>query len=443
MGYVVLIRDLDHNRIQTIQRIADNEGLGDALGGFFVKAREQVDVLENGVDERTLEVAIAAFKNLQHIRLLRVQDQLDVQFLSYLKGRRDMVQNHNLQLEWNSELRAAGTLGRAVLSSRSPATLWPTRWSFPLIDVHSAMPLSNNPSAYLTSMVARLECLSLRFENSADLDTNLKQLAPLFRTVFYPGSGLISVHIGFPQQAVSIPLEDVFQNVRLEKLRVFSIGGWRLDAEEIVNLARRYRTSLRGLRLHGVLLKDGSVWRDVLKVLRREMQSLQWLSLSKADYATHFDQNAALMDVTEDSDIGPADDDDDSSSEGDLDDDMIDHFYGEGEASEPGDDDHQYESSSSDDEARPDSDTDSVSDLDPAAHAFTMHVEAPDYEHVCTCSLFGHLEDVDDLGDNGTYVTPRQRKLWESWVVGCLVHRSRRLGLSNHTGFSEPTGRLP
>jgi hypothetical protein len=401
-------------------------------------------MMENMVDVRTLEAAIAAFKNLQHIRLLRVQDQLDVQFLSYLNGHRDIVQQY-VQLEWTSELRAAGTLGRAVLSSRSPATLWPTRWSFPLIDIQSAMLLSNSPSAYLTSMAARLECLSLRFESSADLNNNLRQLAPLLRTVFYPGSGLISVHIGFPQQAVSIPLEDVFQNVRLEKLRVFSIGGWRLDAEEIINLARRYRTSLRGLRLHGVLLKEGNMWRDVLKVLRREMQSLQWLSLSKADYATHFDENATLMDVTEDSDIGPADDEDDSSNEGDLDDDIMDHAYGEGDASEPGDEDHNDDSSIDDDEARPDSDTDSVSDLDPAAHAFTMQVEAPDYEHICTCSLFSHLEDVSDLGDNGIYVTPRQRKLWESWVVGCLVHHSQRPGLSNHTGSSElmSTDRAP
>jgi hypothetical protein len=222
----------------------------------------------------------------------------------------------------------------------------------------------------------------------------------------------VSVHIGFPQASVSIALEEIFHNIKMEKLRVFSIGGWRLHAEEIIGLCHCYRVNLRGLRLHGVLMKEGGWWKDVLAVLRREMRSLRWISLSKADYAQSFDENATRMDVTEDVEVDSDDDSDDDDS-----------TLGPEETPDP---DAQYPEDtdlSSDDEApEADSDIDSVDDLDPTAHAFTTQVEHPDYEYVCTCSSrISHL-DVDDLGDNGVCVTQAQRKMWERWVVGCQVH---------------------
>lgn len=382
---------------------------------FFEKAKEQVEIVERSIDSRTLEAAIASFEKLQHIRVLRVEDRLDVAFLNYLNNHRDIAGEH-IELQWGPvSLRAAGALGRAVLRRNSPAS----RWSFPLVDTQSAITLMNNgPHMGLSSIAASLECLSLRFEDSGDLNAKMRELSPLFHTVFNSARNLVSVHIGFPQAYVSIPLEEIFHNIKMEKLRVFSIGGWRLNAEEIIDICHTYRSNLRGLRLHGVLLKEGGMWKNVLSVLRREMVSLRWLSLSKADYAAHFDENATRMDVTEDLGTDDSDSDDDQDDE-----EAEDHIQNHDETNDAENQDmNDAESFSSDEDPQADSDVDSVDDLDPSAHAFTTQVEAPDYEYVCTCSSRIHQLDMDELGDDGISMTQTQRKMWERWVVGCLVH---------------------
>jgi hypothetical protein len=406
---------LDGQRIKALQNATDAEADRGILRQFFEKAREQVEIVQRSIDSQTLEAAIASFEKLQHIRVLRMMDQLDAAFLNYLNNHRDVAEQH-VELQWGPvSLRAAGTLGRAVLRRNSPAS----RWSFPLVDTQSAITLMNSsPRMGLSSIAASLECLSLRFEDSGDLNAKMRELSPLFRTVFNSARNLVSVHIGFPQGSVSLPLEEIFHSIMMEKLRVFSIGGWRLDAEEIINIGHSYRSNLRGLRLHGVLLKEGGMWKDVLSVLRREMLSLRWLSLSKADYATHFDENATRLDVTEDLER------EDSDSDSDLDEeDAEDPVQDQEEQQDPDNQDmNDAESFSSDEDAQADSDVDSVNDLDPTAHAFTTQVDAPDYEHVCTCSSRIHQLDVEDLGDDGISVTQTQRKMWERWVVGCLMH---------------------
>lgn len=159
------------------------------------------------------------------------------------------------------------------------------------------------------------------------------------------------------------------------------------------------------------------MWKDVLEVLRREMLNLRWISLSKADYAKHFDENSTRMDVTEDLET-------DSDVEEEMDDDEMEDSMQEFEEVPDPDfqDPDDVELSSDDDVPEADSDIDSVDDLDPTAHAFTTQVEHPDLEHVCTCSSRITYLDVGDLGDNGISVTQAQRKMWERWVVGCLVH---------------------
>jgi hypothetical protein len=148
------------------------------------------------------------------------------------------------------------------------------------------------------------------------------------------------------------------------------------------------------------------------------MLSLRWLSLSKADYAAHVDENATRLDVTEDLER------EDSDSDSDLDEeDAEDPIQDQEETQDTDNQDmNDAESFSSDEDVQADSDVDSVNDLDPTAHAFTTQLDAPDYEHVCTCSSRIHQLDVEDLGDDGISVTQTQRKMWERWVVGCLMH---------------------
>ncbi|KAK0330448.1 hypothetical protein LTR94_032805, partial [Friedmanniomyces endolithicus] len=105
----------------------------------------------------------------------------------------------------------------------------------------------------------------------------MSELSDLFRTVFSTAVNMQAVHVGFPShRPLTLRLKDVFHNVTWEKLVAFGVQGWKLDAEEIIDLALRHRERLKGLRLRDVLLKDGSAWKDVLSVLRDSMYRLEW-----------------------------------------------------------------------------------------------------------------------------------------------------------------------
>lgn len=422
---------LDRRRIRALQSTIGPGVRSEELRQFFEKAMEQVDIVESSFDAEALEAAIASFENLQHIRVMRVVDWLDTAFLSFLRRNRHFA-GPDVQLEWEPvSLRAAGTLGRAVLSRNSPAT----RWSFLQVDTQTAITfmqrsLMDNSRISVSSIAQSLQCLTLRFESPDDLDAKMRELSPLFRTVFESARNLVSVHIGFLQTSVSIPLSDIFHGIKMENLRVFSIAGWRLNAEEIIDLCHTYRANLRGLRLHGVLLKEGGMWKDVLATIRKEMQSLRWISLSKADYATAQNGIATGVDVTRHSDSDESDTADEEEDEENEDSTI--------ESEETADPEPQGEDSddlfSNDDDPRANSDVDSIDDRNGTARAFTIEVETPDYEHICTCSSGIQYLSVDDLRDDGISVTQRQRKLWESWVVGCLVHgRGELFRVSNTT----------
>jgi len=151
-------------------------------------------------------------------------------------------------------------------------------------------------------MVSKLRTIELNFgDGSEDLDVLMRELAPMFRAAFAQSvPALESIHIGFPRsRPISLPLEDLFHGVTWKNLACFGIQGWKLHADEIIAITSRHRTTLRGLRLRDVLLKEDSRWKDVLPHIRDNLTRLKWCSLRRIGYVVHFDE----MDAAQGGDI--------------------------------------------------------------------------------------------------------------------------------------------
>lgn len=428
---------------------------------YVRKINDQKQLVQTKEDLRVLQKAIGAFTSLQHVQILRVQDQEDSALLSYIRSHQEFSQL--VQLKWAPACsHSTKTIGAALLASGSPCS----RFSSPMLSPQSASILAAEPPQSFSPLVERLTCLELHFDDGVDLDSKMTELSSLARIVFTAAKNMQAVHVGFPShRPLSLRLEEIFHHVRWEKLLAFGVQAWRLDADEIIELARRHREKLKGLRLRDVLLKDGSRWKDVLAFLRREMIRLDWVSLRRIGYATNFDEQLARLgaEVPDDPPGGASESDEESDYDLDWEyangDDTNDVINYEGAAPVPdlnvndynhynhdpnnfinnlnntnnvqSDDDGNGSSTSSSafgdnhDGHGPDmQDVDfaSLVDLD-------LEPDTPSSVPWCNCNgrtsrMSGNAEE--DLGDNGVYVTNSQRKLWEKWVVcKCLDHGSK------------------
>lgn len=269
---------------------------------------------------------------------------------------------------------------------------------------HSLLAVQKKIPQTLASLSSGLTCLELHFEDGRDLNNRVLELSPFFNAVFSSSTNLQAVHIGFPSRTpLELSLEAVFHNIKWEKLRAFGIQAWHLDADEIIDLTRRHHKTLRGLRLRDVLLKEHSVWKDVLSMLRIEMEQLDWISLRRIDYSNHFEEiSAGSMEVPDDP---PA-----SASDSDEEDEFPTHLN---------------DLDLDDDSEGDDSDENSNADTDhgPNAYELALSPDTPTSMPFCTCSWSSYSTNPDDLGDNGRSVTYQQRKMWEKWVCGrCAEH---------------------
>ena len=292
------------------------------------------------------------------------------------------------------------------MSANSPFS----RFSGPMMNPHSLLSLQRNVPQAITSLSSGLTCLEINFEDGKDISARVWELSTCFGTVFASAVNLQAVHIGFPTRTpLELSLEDVFHYVTWDKLRAFGIQAWRLDSDEIIDLVKRHKKTLRGLRLRDVLLKEGSVWKDILSVLRLEMEQLDWVSLRRIDYSNHFDEVSEIARQS----IEVPDDPPASGSESDEEDQFPNHL-------------NDMELGGEDDDEGDDSDEGSNADTDhgPDANEFALSPDTPTSMPFCTCSRSAYSTNPDDLGDNGRFVTYHQRKLWEKWVCGrCFEHR--------------------
>ncbi|KAI9832241.1 MAG: hypothetical protein M1838_005675, partial [Thelocarpon superellum] len=274
---------------------------------FIRKAQDQREIVESACDLQALKSAISAFTSLQHVQILRLQDEPDRLLWEYIREHHDSASEY-VELKWMPAcVHGTRTICEALLEAQSPFT----RFSGPMMNPQSVLILQDNPVEKVSSLASRLTCLELHFDEGFDLDRRMRQLSPLLRTVFHAATGMLAVHIGFPSRTpLALALEDIFHDVRWERLRAFGIQAWRLDAEEIIALARRHRRTLRGLRLRDILLKGSSRWKTVLGMLRDEMEQLDWVSLRRIGYARTFDEHfAGTMEVPPDPPGGGSDSD--------------------------------------------------------------------------------------------------------------------------------------
>lgn len=369
--------------------------------------------MQNQEDARVLNKAISAFTSLQHVQILRLQDQEDALLISYIHQHRDHL-DQLVELQWPPACsHSTKTIGAALIASRSPCT----RFSSPMLSPQSALGLINNPPNTFTVLAERLTCLELHFDDGTDLDQRMKDLSPLFREVFNAAKNMQCVHIGFPShRPLKLKLEEIFHNVKWEKLLAFGIQAWRLDADEIIGLARRHRDRLRGLRLRDVLLKEGSRWKDVLAFLRDDMARLDWVSLRRIDYEKHFDDQWVLgAEVPDDPPGGGSDSDDESAEWG---------HHGESEEDTYS---NHLDNAEDDFSDGTHSEADSnASDEPEQGGNMDFPLLSPDTPaSVPWCNCNGHTscpESADELGDDGVAVSHSQRKIWEKWVVRKLCN---------------------
>lgn len=405
VSFVVRLAGFQANKNEGRGRIEDilhsaNGDLQSLDASYFkAKAEDQRNIVRSGEDVRVLKRAMTAFTSLQHVQILRLQDEADRHLLDFLQES-EAAGTSLVELKWTPAcIHATKTVGEALVHARSPFS----RFSGPMMNPQSALIMKKSIPPNVSFLASRLTCLELHFDDGVDLDEKITELSDLFRTVFSEARNLQAVHIGFPSHSpLNLRLEDVFHNVQWEKLRAFGIQAWRLEADEIINLSRRHSKTLRGLRLRDVQLKEGSMWKDVLAMLRVEMELLDWVSLRRVDYSKHFDELwANSMEVPDDPPAGASDSDDE---------DDFAHW------SVPGTD------TASEDE---DSDERSAADTDhgPEADDIAISPDTPASLPFCTCSRSSYPATAEDLGDNGVYVNYQQRKMWERWVVGrCPEH---------------------
>lgn len=244
-------------------------------------------------------------------------------------------------------------------------------------------------------MAERLTSLDITFHSTTDITSTMRDLSEVFHHFFLAAKNLIAIHIGFLSKTpLDLNLERLFHHIRWKTLRKLSIQGWRLGADEIVALVRRHSALLRDFRLLAVYLRPGGLWRDVLAVLREEMDQLERLVLRDIDYAAHFDAVAVSNGV---------------------------EVFDEYPVPEP---------SSLTVAAGTASGVQSpaTTPLGPdGSHAFVggrcLPLRRASFERLRALSYEG-------LGDDGVHVLREQIPLWEAWVLSA-PHRARRNGRSH------------
>lgn len=255
------------------------------------RLHEQITLIETNQDLIQLRSGIAAFSALQEIKLLRLQDQDDECLLDFIRDSSfrngEGTDPSTARFEWESACsRAVTTLGIALLGSQCTAI----RFIGPQISPEATLQLLKTPSTTLAAMGSRLTSLDINFHSNADITTTMSDLSSVFYRFFVEAKNLVAIHIGFPPKTpLDLDLEAIFHDIRWKTLRTLSLQGWRLSADEIIALARRHRRQLRDFRLCAIYLRPMGRWRDVLSVLREEMERLDRVELYDIDYADHFD----------------------------------------------------------------------------------------------------------------------------------------------------------
>jgi hypothetical protein len=209
---------------------------------------------------------------------------------------------------------------------------------------------------------------------------------------------------------------------------------WQMSGNELLDLLKRHKNTLKSLRLRHISLRHNSVndcnWRQVLQFIRRDVRP-DWVSLRGIDYeddthavaGMHFvnvhAQNNAISD--DDSDLDEMSDHIDVWSESnDEDADVIEDGDSDGVASDvetvvgEQNEDDQDESTDESHESHESHDEVDENESDLARDFQNIPITESTIPLPCDCQ---NGYGWNDLDDDGITVTKSQWKRWEKWVV--------------------------
>lgn len=377
-----------------------------------LRLKEQNALVESGYDLKLLKQAMAAFTSLQQVKLLRLQDEADEEIFEYIRTRG--INEEHVCLDWEPACsRAVTNLAAALLESSSISC----RFIGPQVSPEAALKLLHTPKTILSALATRLTCLDVNFHSTRDVSPIMEELSDVFHTFFTAAQNLVTVNLGFPAKLpLDLRLEDIFhRDVRLKKLNTLGIQGWRLNADEIIDLLRchqdQWSSQLRDLRLRNIYLRDGSWWRDVLAMLHDKMKHLERVDLRDVDYCNNFDleliSNGIEVHNLHEADPPPPQPLLPSSLE-------VTNGDGDGDGGEDQQPLPLLSSTANNNHHN--------NNNNGTCFLTILHQErhwCPELYHQALGMTPDELRSLtaDELGDNGTRVTRKQRLLWEAWVV--------------------------
>ncbi|KAJ5731342.1 uncharacterized protein N7483_005850 [Penicillium malachiteum] len=361
------------------------------------RLEEQTNLVETNFDLSQLCLGIAAFSALQEIKLLRLQDEADEHLLdlvheNYIRGTETM-DSSRIWFDWESACsRAVTNLGIALLNSQCSAI----RFIGPHISPEATLQLLRAPSTTLAAMGNRLTSLDINFHSHSDITATMSDLSSSRFTLD-----------SLQKPPLDLDLESIFHNIRWKTLRTLSLQGWRLDADEIISLIRRHRRQLRDFRLFAVYLRPRGRWKDVLCVLRNEMERLDSVELREIDYTEHFDALARVDGIEVfDTPLSPSAPSSISFAAGTTLSDQA-FFSGIGLGSGV-----------------------------PIAHGRRIPIQRTSLEKL-------HHLSTDDLGDSGIAVQREQVQFWAAWVLSGFQRGIQNTNGHENNGNGNGHSRVP
>lgn len=260
------------------------------------RSEEQRRIRENGIDKQEIMAALRAFERLEQIRLMRVHDTVEMNWENYSRTVTELAPHETTHARWAIACdHAATTLAQAF----SETDRRPPRISGRALPPQTLRLLLSEGGFQTTlpGFARRLDSLELQFIDRANLDQEIEDLSTFFKPAFTAATNVRGLHIGFTRP-VSTPFESMFHDIHWESLLYVGFGAWKLTSEDIIRFVLRHRSSLKAIRLRGVLLKEGSLWTDILRVLRLKV-NLKWVSLRDVGY----DVNERQIRVFDDNDL--------------------------------------------------------------------------------------------------------------------------------------------
>jgi hypothetical protein len=281
--------NMNRQRLSGLQRLTDDQlrmrrshciANEEAIRNMSRRCDEQRRIMGEGIDRQLLLEAMKTFgDNLEQVRLMRCEDAIESGWHRFVSSDPGLAEERK-SLRWS---RACERSAKTLLGAFSESGFHPPRLSGRALDPQVSLLLTNSLNTTAPILhPKRLKCIELQFDDRANLDEEMLGLSNFFQQGFNAAVNVQGLHIGFTRP-VSIPFESVFHEVQWQHLRYIGFGAWRLNSEDIIGFVRRHKTTLKAIRLRGVLLNEGSRWLDVLKVLRLESK-LRWASFRGVGY---------------------------------------------------------------------------------------------------------------------------------------------------------------